>query len=117
MERRNVGSEQVIKWKKTGGGSLRFNGRIIKPGQIFKAKASEISPNFRDVVIPLETIPGDVVVPTIPDPAIKAVEVEYKLKSRGSGGWFDVIDKNGKALNEKALKKDIAEKLIKDLAG
>ena len=113
MERRK--EEPEIKWKKVGGGSLRLNGKIIKPGQIFKAKASDISANFRDVVIPLESIPGVVTAPDLPDPEIKAVELEYKLKARGTGGWYDVVDKNGKVLNEKALKKDIAEKLIKDL--
>ena len=117
MERGNIGSEKVIKWKKVGGGSLRFSGRIIKPGQIFKAKASEIPEGFRDVVIPLESIPGDTTAPGAPVIDAKPVEVEYKLKSRGSGGWFDVVDLNGKVLNEKALKKDVAEKLVKDLAG
>ncbi len=116
MERRNFGTEKVIKWKKVGGGSLRFDGRIIKPGQIFEASAAAIPAGFRDVVIPLESIPGDTSSPKPPKIDAKPIEVEYKLKSRGSGGWFDVVDKNGKTLNEKALKKDIAEKLIKDLS-
>ena len=116
MQRSNVGSEKVISWKKVGGGSLRLKGQIIKPGQKFKATASEISPNFRDVVIPLEGIPGDVATPGKPAPVIKADPVEYKLKARGTGGWYDVVDINDKVLNEKALKKDIAEKLIKDLS-
>jgi len=118
MERRK--EEVSIWWKKVGGGSLRgvFDGRkqIIKPNQKFKAKASEISMNFRDVVIPLESIPGVVTAPNVPDPDIKAVEVEYKAVERKTKGWFDVVDKNGKVLNEKALKKDVAEKLVKDLA-
>ena len=114
MERRK--EEPEIMWKKVGGGSLRFNGKIIKPGQKFPAKASEISENFRDVVIPLESIPGVVTAPNVPDPDIKAVEVEYKAVERKTKGWFDVVDKNGKVLNEKALKKDVAEKLVKDLA-
>jgi len=117
MERGQAGASKIIKWKKVGGGSLRFKGRIIKPNQIFKASANEIPPGFRDQVLPLEAIPGDVSAPGPPAVDAKPVEVEYKLKSRGSGGWYDVVDKNGKALNEKALKKDIAEKLVKDLAG
>jgi len=107
-------TEKEISWKKVGGGSLRFNGRIIKPGQTFKARASEISPTFRDVIIPLEGIPGGAA-PGQPAPVIKADPVEYKLKARGSGGWFDVVDINGKKINEKALKEDTANKLIKDL--
>ena len=107
--------EKVITWKKVGGGSLRFNGQIIKPGQTFKARDSEISPTFRDVIIPLEAIPGVAPDPGRPAKVITADVVEYKLNARGTGGWYDVVDVNGKVLNEKALKKDVAEKLIKDL--
>ena len=120
--------QSVIRWKKMGGGSLRgkFEGRdqIIKPGQIFKAKSSEIPMSFRDVVIPLDSIPG-VAVPGVPLPEIKAVEVVYKLKPRedgptlkpreGSVGWYDVVDINDELLNEKGIRKDVAEKLIEDL--
>ena len=116
MKRAVIGTEKVIRWKKIGGGSLRFKGRIIKPGETFKAAANEIPTGFRDVVIPLDSIPGEAPIPGKPAPVIKADVVEYKLKSRGSGGWFDVVDINGKVLNEKALKKDVAEKLIADLS-
>lgn len=108
-------AEQVITWKKVGGGSLRFNGKIIKPGQTFQARPSEISQNFRDVIIPMEGVAGVPADPGKPAPPIKVDKVEYKLKSRGTGGWYDVVDINGKTLNEKALKKDVAEKLIHDL--
>jgi len=108
----NLGSE-VIHWKKVGGGSFRFKGRIIKPGQKFKATAEEIPKAFRDVVIALEDIPGTMKVPPPPE---NVVEPVFTIRSRGSGGWYDVTDANGKALNEKALKKEIAEKLVKDLS-
>ena len=117
-------STKVIRWKKVGGGSLRFKGRIIKPNQKFKASLEQIPVAFRDVVIPLESIPGDVTVPGKPVPEIKAVEVEYKLKprgdgptlkKRGGGPWYDVVDPDDEVFNEKALKKDAAEKLIEDL--
>ena len=63
------------------------------------------------MIIALQDIPGKA-----PAAQIKAEEPMYVVKPRGSGGWYDVVDANGKALNEKALKKDIAEKLVKDLA-
>ncbi|HUS86338.1 MAG TPA: hypothetical protein VMW53_02485 [archaeon] len=121
-------STKVIRWKKVGGGSIRgtFNGvkQIIKPGQIFLARPSEISANFRDVVIPQESIPGDVSTLGAIMPEIKAVAVEYKLKprengikleQRGKGPWYNVLDPDDKVLNEKALKKDAAVQLIEDL--
>jgi len=104
-----------VRWKKTGGGSFRMadekgNQRIIKPGQTFSAYPHEIPQAFRDVVIALSTLPENK-----PPPPITAVEPVYTLKSRGSGGWYDVVNPNGKVLNEKALKKEDAEKLIADL--
>ncbi len=107
-------TEKVIRWKKVGGGSLRFKGGIIKPGQKFRATESEIPKSFRDSVVPLQELPGTAKKPGVPQH--KVVEPVYTVKSRGSGGWYDVVDAKGKALNEKALKKDIAEKLVKDLA-
>ena len=115
MERtKNPGEDtgaKLIWWRKTGGGSFRLGRRIIKPNQKFKAAEHEIPKAFRDVIIPLQDLPSKV--PVAP---IKGIEPVYTIKPRGSGGWYDVVDTKGKALNEKALKKDIAEKLVADLA-
>ena len=121
MERtNNPASEQPIRFKKVGGGSLRLFGRIIKPGQEFKALPSEIPQAFRDVVIPLETIPAEKPVEVI-QTAEKPV---YKLKPRDvedsaesdAEDLYDVVNvKTNKALNDKGLDKKTAEKLIKDL--
>ena len=119
---KDPGSEDIMTWKKIGGGSLRFNGHIIKPGQTFQATRDEIPKAFLDTIVPTDFIKGD---PTSPrrkpaqgstiTPIVNAPEVVYTVKARGTGGWYDVVDSNGKALNEKALKKDIAEKLAHDL--
>ena len=108
-------AEKKVRWKKIGGGSFHMtdekgNHRIIKPGQTFTAYPCEIPQAFQDVVIPLETLPEHK-----PPPPITGIDSVYKLKPRGSGGLYDVIDSNGKVLNEKALKKEVAEKLIEDL--
>jgi len=108
----DTGPKRVL-WKKVGGGSLRFKGRIIKPGEKFKATEEEIPKAFRDTVIALENIVGTM---KLPPPPENVVEPVFTVRSRGSGGWYDVVDANDKALNEKALKKDIAEKLVKDLS-
>ena len=104
-------SEKVIRWKKVGGGSFRLGNRIIKPNERFKATESEIPKSFRDLVIPIQALPS-----SPPVEPIKGVEPVYTAKPRGSGGWYDVVDAKGKALNEKALKKEVAEKLVADLA-
>ena len=96
-----------IRWKKLGGGSFRTrNGRIIKPNQVFEASVEEIPKGFRDVVVPLEALPQD-----------KPLEVppgNYQLRSRGAG-WYDIIDAQGKVVNENALRQDGARKLLEDL--
>jgi len=103
--------EKVINWKKVGGGSLRLkiNGhkRIIKPGQVFKATPSEVSMGFRDVVIPLDELPKE--------PTIVAPPSGYEIKPRKGGGFFDIVDKKGKVINEKALRREPAEELLKAL--
>jgi len=113
-------ADVVQKWKKIGGGSFRLNGKIIKPGQTFKAAENEIPEAFRDLIILAEDAPvGIGKRPTprkVKAPEIKPVEVTYLVKPRETVGWFDVVDSNGKALNEKALRKEIAEKLVRDLA-
>ena len=84
-------------------------GKIIKPGQEFYAYEHEIPQGFRDVIIPLEEIVEDDEKPVV------AAKPEYFLKSRGQGGWYNVVDSNGKVMNEKALKKEAADEFIEEL--
>lgn len=104
-------SDDKIRFRKIGGGSLRLFGRIIKPGEVFTASPSQIPPAFRDLIIPLDEIR-----PVNPVPE-KIVEVpQYKLQLRGkSKTLWDVVGANGKVLNEKGLTKVVAEQLIQDL--
>ena len=118
------------RWKKLGGGSLLISiggkKRIIKPGEIFIAKEEEIPEGFRDRVKPLDTI-----VKTIPTGMTRGADsapppeappkpptaLVYSIQARSSGGYYDVVDKDGKPQNEKALRKDPAEALLKSLMG
>ena len=102
-----------IRYKKIGGGSLRFGGKIIKPQQIFKARPDEIPEAFKDVIIPLDEVKEK----QLTEEAIPAGKVaEYILQPRANSKlWFDVVDSQGKVLNEKALKKEVAERLIADM--
>lgn len=106
-----VDPDPIITWRKVGGGSLRLAKRLIPPGAIFKARASEIPRGFRDVVIPQEALPE----------AEKPVDVTprksvYKIVPRGkSKVYFDLVGPSGKVLNEKMLTKAEATHLKADL--
>lgn len=105
-------NSEAIRWKKTGGGHFMFNGRIIKPGQVFTAREDQISKNFRDLCIPLDKLP-----PPAEEIPIEVTKVIYTVEPRGkSKTWFDVVDARGKVINEKALQKEQAEKLAHDLS-
>lgn len=110
------------KWQKLGGGSLRIGKQIIKPGQIFEANPEDISPAFRNMVKPVSgdaTFKAVKLAEAAPKDAPKEkdiVKLAYSLKPRGeSKTWFDVVDAQDKPVNEKALQKGGAEKLLADL--
>lgn len=105
--------DREIWWRKTGGGTFRLKRegkgiKIIKPNQKFKARPSEIPESIRDIIKPLEELPEEKPLPITPP--------GYTLKYKGSG-WYDVIDGDGKTMNEKTLRKGDAEKLIESLTG
>lgn len=109
MERTNKvkNEDGTIRWKKIGGGSFRLGNRIIKPNQVFSARPDQISEAFRDNIIPVDKLP--------PEPkGVVSEPAEFFLKSKG-GGWYDVVDGNGKIKNEKSLKKASALELIETL--
>jgi hypothetical protein len=102
-----------ILWKKVGGGSFALGGRLIKPGQIFRAKLEEIPKGFRDVVVAQEEIQQEM---PIEEKPIVPVNPVYKIVPRGrSTSLFNVVDADDKPLNDKGLTKEIAEKLVSDL--
>ena len=106
------------KWKKIGGGSLRIGKQIIKPNQVFEAYPEEIVSSFRKYVVPVS---GDAnfkptAVKAKEEASIPAVKPSYTLQPHGKSLFlFDVLDAQGKVINDKSLKKDVAEKLIEDL--
>jgi len=113
-----------IKWRKIGGGSLRFiRGKIIKPNEIFLACPEEIPVAFRKQIIPLEDI-SETPIPVRKKvfvaqekvvPVVAPEEKAYTLQKRAFG-WWDVINVvSGKAINEKGLREDMAQKLTEEL--
>ena len=103
-----------IKWKRIGSGSHRLpNGTIVGPGEVFEATPDEIPMAFRDVIRAVS--PEELQVLSEPPP-ITTIPPAYKIKSRGPGKW-DVVDGQGKAVNEKPLTRNDAEGLVKSLGG
>jgi len=95
--------------------------RIIKPNEQFSAAEHEIPEGFRDRVRRLDAGPKEVLAPPPKAPPVEPVEVEetpteleYFVEPR-SPGYFNVVDKNGKVMNEKALRAAAAEELVKSL--
>jgi hypothetical protein len=111
MERTKKTEDGKIKWVKQGGGSFRMtSGKIIKPGQTFFAHPNDIPEGFRDTIVPLDKLPPET------SDTIDVVKTEYKVQQRGESNlWYDVVDGEGKVINEKALKRTAALELIKAL--
>lgn len=111
-----------IWWKKVGGGTLRFNNRIYKPNEKFLARPDQIPAAHRDVIIPLEEVPGESTNTT----PVKVVNPAYEIRPRGkSTSQFDVwmqvgTDEDGepswKRMTEKPLSRKIAESMVEDLS-
>jgi len=122
MERTKI--DEPIRYKKIGRGSFHFNGKIIKPNQVFLARPSQISKSFKDLIIPLDSVPQ---ASSSPEPQVipHAVVPEYKVEPRGKSLYlFDVLMKIGaeedgtpkyKVLNEKGLKREVADEFVRDL--
>jgi hypothetical protein len=103
-----------IWFQKKGGGSLRIFGRIIKPNEKFKARPQDIPESFKDIIVPLEKY--DVAEEVSVKQPAKLVNPVYTSKLREGTDLYDVVDSKGKVLNDKALPKDVADRLISDLA-
>jgi hypothetical protein len=96
----------LIRWKKVGGGSLYWKNKIIKPGQIFWATVDEIPKAFRDTILPVDELPEEPIL-------IESKSTNYTLNQNGN--LWDIVDKRGKAINEKPMERANAESLLKVL--
>lgn len=111
-----------IRWRKTGGGFLyiKIGGstRMIKPNQIFDAKESEIPESFRDTIVPVDSSVKAKLDKEreSPKPKTPVTKLKYEIVTR-AGGYYNVVDQNGKKQNEKALRKEKAELLLESLQG
>lgn len=94
------------RWRKTGGGSFRMaNGRIIKKNQVFHAAPDQIPESFRNVVVPVDGVE---------EKPVEIVDPSYTIES-GTPGYYNVVDTNGKKMNEKQLRQDAAQEMVEAL--
>lgn len=104
-----------LRWRKVGGGSLRLNldggNRIIKPGETFLADLEELPKAFMDT---LECLDSEGLKTAVTSEKAKEafVPVEYKLKKVKGTDLWNLLDAEGKALNEAPLTKEAAEELL-----
>ncbi len=105
--------EGEILLKNTGGSFHMGRRKIIKPGEKFKAKWSDIPVGFRDTIYPLEDVPV-----TKSAPLVVGKKAEFEVFSKGEKeeDGYDVINKTtGKKINGLPLIKVVAEKMVEDL--
>jgi hypothetical protein len=98
-------------WWKNNGGTFRMGkNRIIKPGEKFLAHPDQISQAFRDVIVPIQRNLEDQV-------PVKVNIPKYEIQPNEEEGFFDIVNEEGKILNEKPLEETVAKQLLEDLKG
>jgi hypothetical protein len=106
-----------LRWQKVGGGSLRWRNQIIKPGQVFEASLDELPKAFMDILVCLDK-DGLQKVKEGVKKETQAPEFLYHLeKDKTSKIHWNVVNEEGKAINEKPLEKALAEELLTAING
>jgi len=106
--------ETRLRWKKTGGGSLTWKNRYVKPGEIILAYPEELPKAFMDTLVCLDKEELGKV-SAIKKKETHTPEILYTLKGEEESWW--VVNKTGKALNEEPLTKAQAEELLNAMNG
>lgn len=93
-----------------GRGSQRYG-----PGETFDAFESDVPAAFRDSVVPVggAPVPDDA---EAPQPTETDTITTFSVEHVG-GGWYNVVDGSGKAVNETSLRQDAAKALVEELMG
>ena len=109
---------ELITFKKVGGGAFRFENRIIKPGQVFKATWEQIPKAFHNLFEVVADTKNAIVlgnqVKKKPEPE-KYVKSEFTIQEIEGEETVNIVDSQGKVINDEPLEKEEAEKLIKSL--
>lgn len=115
MERKNSNqSNDKVKFKKISGGSLYINKQRVKKGETFEAYPEQIPEPFRSQLIRLDGVTMKNTPSVEEKPPVENETPGYVLRHRGAG-WWDIYDKFDKKINQDALRKADAEKLLEEL--
>jgi len=99
-----------VLFKKIGGGTMRWNNRIIKPGEKFVANPDELPKAFMPSLQCLE--PEKLKNwSAIVEKETQTPEVLYKLKKL-KDGTYNIVNEQKKAINEEPLTLEEAEEML-----
>lgn len=101
--------EPQIEWINKGGKFLTADKRVIQRNQKFFAPVSQIPLAFRDVIKPVNPLPKE------EEEYLTPVTGEYKIQRNDKNGLFDIVDPQGKVVNEKSLTEEAAKDLLSKL--
>jgi hypothetical protein len=104
-----------IRWKKEGRGVFRLKNHIYRPGEIFWARPDEISPQFRDLIKPVD-VEAETILASAPVKEELVIKPAYSKVKRESSNFWDILDGEGKQVNEKALREEQADEYLESLA-
>lgn len=108
----NQAKEGEIKWRKTAGTLKLRDGTVVGPGGTFMARPEDIPKVFRDTILPVN--PEELLDPAMVLAPIKPQIPNYTIKSCGPGR-YNVLDSQGKPVNEKSMTLADAERLMENL--
>ena len=97
------------RWHQTGGGTFNMGRRVIKPKEVFWAKEEEIPLAFRDTIKCLDGEPTGK-----KEKPVEVVRSKYS-KVEKTPGYFNIIDANGKVMNDAGLREAKADELLAQL--
>jgi hypothetical protein len=130
--------EKLLTWKCVSDHSYLWKERkkMIKPGQIFTALEKDLPKELQTMVIPVSSTssvdapvaqriydrvvnfvkPSEPIeIPKTEEPKPPVGSTYYRLKERNGGEYWDVLDSNGKIVNEQQLTKEDAIEMIRSL--
>lgn len=106
---------QYVTLKKIGGGALRIGNRIIKPGQVFKTTWDKIPAAFRNVLQIVDGVQPQAT--PAPERVKNVVAPVYTIQpvSEEEGSLVNIVDQNGKVINDEPLEAEEAQLLVEKL--
>lgn len=100
-----------LRWLKTGGGAFYLGNQIIKPGQTFEAHIDELPAAFMDTIQCLDT--EELQKENAKRSQMVSPEITYKLKKvKGIENLWNVVNSEGKVLNETPYEEEAAKELL-----